>query len=280
VRAAGGLEDYARAPVGRFLSGAGHLHWTQSPLLCGFIFWGRPDEAVLSRLTQVLDVELPPAPPHASLVDARGLEGVDPGVFAGFARYMRSRQAGFGASVQRQALVRPEGLVGALVAGFYALLAPAYPVRVFEAPEDALDWLGCPEPLALATELDALRVEAAGEPPAVRALGEVLRRDLPGASLPGAARALGVSERTLQRRLQAGGTTFQGELHRAQVRAAQALLRDSDLKLTAVALEVGCASLQHFSGLFRKLVGESPSSWRARERGARHEVPGPEEAPP
>ncbi len=38
------------------------------------------------------------------------------------------------------------------------------------------------------------------------------------------------------------------------------------MKLTAVAVEVGCASLQHFSSLFRKLVGESPSTWRDLHR--------------
>ena len=45
-----------------------------------------------------------------------------------------------------------------------------------------------------------------------------------------------------------------------------ALLLESDAKLTSVAVEVGCASLQHFSSLFRKLTGESPSAWRARHR--------------
>ncbi|MBF5043649.1 helix-turn-helix transcriptional regulator [Aggregicoccus sp. 17bor-14] len=274
MQAAGGLEDYARAPVGRYLGGEGHLHWTRGPALCGLILWGRPDEAQLQRITRVLDVELPPAPPHASLVDARRLEGVDPGVFARFAHYMGARAAGFGASVQRQALVRPQGLVGALVAGFYALRAPAYPVRVFEAPEEALAWLGCTDAPALARQLDALWTGEAGESATVRALGEALRADLAQASLARAARALGLSERTLQRRLQLAGTTFQAELHRAQVRCAQALLRDSDLKLTAIALEVGCASLQHFSGLFRRLTGESPSHWRARARARATAGPG------
>jgi AraC-like DNA-binding protein len=268
VQPADGPDDYARAPAGRFLSGDCHLHWTAAPTLSGIIFWGRPTEPQLERVMQALDVELPPAPPHASLVDARRLEGVDPGVFTRFARYMQARQGAFATSVQRQALVRPQGLVGALVAGFYDLLTPAYPVRTFESPEEALGWLGWPDAVGLATRLDGLWAGAVGEAPVVRALQHALQGDLALASLPTCARTLGLSERTLQRRLQEAGTSFQVELNRAQVRVAQGLLRDGDLKLTAIALEVGCASLQHFSGLFRKLVGESPSSWRARERAA------------
>jgi transcriptional regulator GlxA family with amidase domain len=73
-----------------------------------------------------------------------------------------------------------------------------------------------------------------------------------------------VSQRTLQRRLCAAGTTFKDELLRARVRAAQTLMLTSEDNLTAIALEVGCASLQHYSALFRRLIGVSPSAWRKR----------------
>ncbi len=75
-----------------------------------------------------------------------------------------------------------------------------------------------------------------------------------------------MSERTLQRRLKEEDTSFQAELNNVQMRTAQQLLLETDMKLTAVAVEVGCASLQHFSSLFRKLVGESPSTWREQHR--------------
>jgi len=42
------------------------------------------------------------------------------------------------------------------------------------------------------------------------------------------------------------------------------LLADTDHKITSIAFEVGCASLQHFSTLFRKATGVAPSEWRAR----------------
>jgi AraC-like DNA-binding protein len=75
-----------------------------------------------------------------------------------------------------------------------------------------------------------------------------------------------VSERTLQRKLGELGTTFQHELSEARVRVAKRLLIDSEAPVTNIALDVGCASLQHFSALFRKHEGESPSTFRKRRR--------------
>jgi transcriptional regulator GlxA family with amidase domain len=60
------------------------------------------------------------------------------------------------------------------------------------------------------------------------------------------------------------GSTFRHELGLARVRAAQTLLRESSASLTEIALEVGCATPQSFSTLFRRVVGTSPREWRAR----------------
>ncbi|WP_426757308.1 helix-turn-helix transcriptional regulator [Myxococcus sp. Y35] len=234
----------------------------------------------MRRLVQVLDVELSPAKPHASLVDARRLEAADPMAFAALVKYMQPREKVFSTSVLKQALVRPEGVVGAVVGGFYTLLSGAYPSRAFTAPDEALQWLGQPEAVAAALleELNGLVAEATGQSPLLRELHQVMRARLPEVNLSDVAREMGMSERTLQRRLKEASTSFQAELNAVQVRMAQSLLRESNMKLTAVAVEVGCASLQHFSSLFRKLVGESPSAWRERQqRGSG--TPTPREEP-
>ncbi|AKQ69463.1 transcriptional regulator, AraC family [Myxococcus hansupus] len=222
----------------------------------------------MRRLVQVLDVELAPARPHASLVDARRLEAADPMAFAALVKYMQPREKAFSTSVLKQALVRPEGVVGAVVGGFYTLLSGAYPSRAFTGPDAALQWLGQPEAeaAALLAELNGLVAEATGQSPLLRELHQVMRAKLPEVNLSDVAREMGMSERTLQRRLKEADTSFQAELNSVQVRMAQTLLRESNMKLTAVAVEVGCASLQHFSSLFRKLVGESPSAWRDRQQ--------------
>jgi AraC-like DNA-binding protein len=268
VRSAEGLDDYLRDPVGRYLTGENFLHWYASPELCGFILWGRPGEVQVQRLTQVLDVELAPAQPHVSLVDARRLEAPDANGLAVLVQYMAPRIGGFSQTVKRQALLRPEGMTGAVVGGFYSLVSSGYPTRAFADPLEALAWLGQPadSTQALMNELNELVMQQLGQSPLLNALHRVLRHRLVDVSLAEVARELGMSERTLQRRLHEAGTSFQAELNTVQVRTAQTLLLQSDAKLTAVAVEVGCASLQHFSGLFRKLTGESPSAWRARHR--------------
>jgi transcriptional regulator GlxA family with amidase domain len=49
-----------------------------------------------------------------------------------------------------------------------------------------------------------------------------------------------------------------------RIERAKALLRRGDLSITEVCLAVGCTSLGSFSARFTELVGESPSTYRAR----------------
>ena len=49
-----------------------------------------------------------------------------------------------------------------------------------------------------------------------------------------------------------------------RIERAKALLRRGDLTVTEVCFAVGCTSLGSFSSRFTELVGESPSSYRAR----------------
>lgn len=280
MQRADGPDDYLRNPIGRYLMGDCFLHWYASADLCGFTVWGRPGEAEARRLVQTLDVELDPAPLHASLVDLRRVEGIDASAFGVMKEYMQKNEPRFARTVRSQALVRPEGLAGAIVGGFYGLLQGAYPHKVFTDAAAGLAWLEQPEEVAapLLARLNALVAEATGQSPLLRELHQVMRARLPDVNLADVARGMGLSERTLQRRLKEASTSFQLELNAVQVRTAQALLLETDMKLTAVAVEVGCASLQHFSGLFRKLVGESPSVWREQRRrggtGARAPEPG------
>ncbi len=50
-----------------------------------------------------------------------------------------------------------------------------------------------------------------------------------------------------------------------RIERAKALLRRGDLSVTDVCFAVGCTSLGSFSTRFTELVGESPSSYRARD---------------
>ena len=58
-----------------------------------------------------------------------------------------------------------------------------------------------------------------------------------------------------------------------RIERAKALLRRGDLSVTEVCMEVGCTSLGSFSSRFSELVGESPSSYRARCHDAAANIP-------
>jgi AraC-like DNA-binding protein len=256
------------SPIGAWLAGAGWLWFCPRAELCGFAVWGRPQAADIARLGRMLEVELgPPVPPHVSLVDASRLEGVDARAFGMLAAYVGGHFAALAVQVTRLAIVRPAGLTGATVSGFFQVLQRPYPVEVFDDAAAALRWLGAPDGGLLA-ELDAIVGAASGLPPLIVDLRRLLDRKLATLGPAAAARTLGMSVRSFQRKLADAGTTFQAERGAAQVRAAQRLLLDSDATLTEVALEVGCASPQHFSALFRRLIGEAPSAWRARQRAS------------
>ena len=60
------------------------------------------------------------------------------------------------------------------------------------------------------------------------------------------------------------GETPYSYLMTRRIERAKALLRRGDLTLTEVCFAVGCTSLGSFSSRFTELVGENPSSYRAR----------------
>ncbi|MBI5495411.1 MAG: helix-turn-helix transcriptional regulator [Deltaproteobacteria bacterium] len=263
MRPAPDKDAFVSAPLGRWIAGETFLYFCASPTLYGFTLWGWPTEADMRRLAHFLTVELlPGAVPHVSLVDTRRIRRADPGAFAALDEYVRRHHDALQRMVTRLALVRPAGMEGAVVAGFYQVLQPPYPHRVFEDAVAALEWLEAPRAATLAEELDGLHAAVTGVAPAVGALQAALGGHLDDATPATLARLLGLSQRTLQRRLQEAGTTFQAELNAARIREAQRRMLATRDPLTAIALDVGCASLQHFSALFRRLVRASPSEWR------------------
>lgn len=61
------------------------------------------------------------------------------------------------------------------------------------------------------------------------------------------------------------GKTLRQRLIDLRIARAQSLLRGSSLPVTVIALEVGFDSFSHFTQLFKKRVGMTPSAYRQRE---------------
>jgi AraC-like DNA-binding protein len=262
VRAASDADDYAADPIGAYLAIPRGLVFCARPTLWGFALWGQPNEADAKRLIPLLARELAPdASPHASLIDVRRLEAGDPRAFGVLASYLKTHWESFRTLVTRVALVRPPGLLGATVAGFYQVAGAPYPVRVFDELRDATTWLRAPD---LVDALDAAIAGASDISPVVVELRRWLDAHLADASLVRAAKAMRRAPRSLQRDLEAATSTFQRELDAARVRLAKRLLADTSSPLTEIAYDIGCASPQHFATLFRRVAGVTPSAFRSR----------------
>lgn len=230
--------------------------------LAGTVLWGKPSEEDAARLMRCWERELT-QPQHDSLVDAHRLEGVDAPAFEIAVRHVGGSLDRYRAVVRAQALVRPEGLLGAVVAGFHSVLPRSWPFKVFTEPRAAFEFLGRTD-FALLDELDALQAQLSGVAESIQELRAALLPRLRDAELPNIAKALGISPRTLQRRLAEAGSSFQDELAEARVREGERLLRETELSVKAIAADVGCASAGHFTALFKKRTGETPAAFRER----------------
>jgi AraC-like DNA-binding protein len=76
------------------------------------------------------------------------------------------------------------------------------------------------------------------------------------------ARSLSMSTRTLQRKLEAAGTSFRALADAARHEAALKLLRKSELAVYEVALTLGYRDVSSFVHAFRRWTGQTPSAYR------------------
>jgi AraC-like DNA-binding protein len=97
-----------------------------------------------------------------------------------------------------------------------------------------------------------------------QALAPLLRSN--HANLETLAEIAHVSARTLQRALEREGATFSRLMERARFHKAHALLTTTDMKLIAIAYELGYHEPASFSRAFHRWTGVSPSDYRMQRR--------------
>lgn len=269
LRPAGSAERFERAPIGHWVAGPSYLVWNWSPRLGGLILWGQPVEPDIQRLFGLVDAYHRFAPGCDVVTDVSRIVAVDATAYEALVAGMRARVPHFSASVRRHALVRSEGLLGGLAEGFFPLVAAQHQWRVFPTAAAAFAWLDHADGKAALEAVERVVDEARGVPAPLRQLRDFIRAQLGTAKLPAAARALGLSERTLHRALREAGTSFRAELAAARVDAARKLLAETDLKIEAVAARSGCCSHAHLTRLFGRATGQSPKAYREQARLAR-----------
>jgi AraC-like DNA-binding protein len=112
---------------------------------------------------------------------------------------------------------------------------------------------------------------ALGAPPAATVTGQVtqlveLLLPLGRCSTRQAARSLGVTQRTLHRRLAAEGQSFSAIVHTTREALAERYLSTDRYSLTDVSELLGFTAPSAFSRWFRQRSGVSPTQWRAAAR--------------
>ena len=83
-----------------------------------------------------------------------------------------------------------------------------------------------------------------------------------GGTASGAAGASGIHERTLRRRLAAGGKSLQQVANRTRFELAQQVLGNTDLSVAQIAKALHCEDPDAFSQSFRAWAGNSPRQLR------------------
>jgi AraC-like DNA-binding protein len=111
-----------------------------------------------------------------------------------------------------------------------------------------------------------------------RAIGGRLRGGDP--SLEGVARELGMSERSLQRRLRDLGYTFNALADEVRAATARLYLQQPDLALAEVGYLLGFADQSTFNRAFKRWTGVTPKQARVRATGAGAAPVGGSPAPP
>ncbi len=112
----------------------------------------------------------------------------------------------------------------------------------------------------LEAEFGSLDKDASLANKLIHRLTPTLSNGLPQAAA--IARDMGMSERTLYRRLAKEGLTFRDVVGRAQSALAQEMLRESDVSIAEVAFLTGFSEQSTFSRAFKRWVGQAPAQFR------------------
>jgi AraC-like DNA-binding protein len=190
-------------------------------------------------------------------------------VFAYGRRYVRAFRV-HEVHLPYPAPARPEGhlaFFGAPVRWDTATAALCFAGALLEAPVELAD----PHLAALLASFAEARLAALSPDDFVGGVRDVIRPALQRgeASLANAARHLGLTPRTLQRRLSSAGTTFHALLDEARRQLALPLVKQQHgLSLHEVAFLTGFSEPAAFHRAFRRWTGVTPAAYRSGRNAA------------
>jgi AraC-like DNA-binding protein len=83
------------------------------------------------------------------------------------------------------------------------------------------------------------------------------------------AHALGLSSRTLRRRLEQEGVSYRDIVETALRERSERLLAETDLQVSEVAFRAGYTDVSNFTRAFRRWTGKTPKAYRRDARASR-----------
>jgi AraC-like DNA-binding protein len=259
-----GPQPFLDLPARRCFVGRTFCFWQVDVRALGTIIWGRPLEDDVAAMIPFFEIGADPRfRGHASFVDGRGIEAIDALAFGKLLSYLAARHHAWTPQIERQAILHPGGLVGALVAGALTVTHARHRYQCFEDSAAAFSFCGVAD---LEGDVDALRERVLGTPEIVRRVRLALR-DNGVMGTNQLAKALGLAQRTLERRLEQAGTSVRKQREAHVTHRVELLLEGTDLDLDAIAAEVGLSSASHLVSHFRATHGSTPGRWRAARRG-------------
>lgn len=259
------VRAFFASPAGRCVSRAHFAYIGASDMLLSLVIWGHIGPSDVAELIDVLTIGAK-SKRRDALVQMQALRGVDEESLRGLSRFMAQSLERSHSVTRREAIVRPAGTMGMIVAGFYGVVPVKYPTAIFTERDDALAWLRVPARARrqLAADSDALLLSASSRSDVVYRTRELLAGAPKTSDIAIVAARVGVSARTLQRRLAEADTSFERELGLARLTAAKNLLLRTTAPIKEVAHEVGLPNASRLSQLFAEHEGTSPREWRAR----------------
>jgi len=205
-------------------------------------------------------------PPLCRVVDGRALAGIDDDAWDQMVSAVSSQAESLRPAFERQAIIVAPGIAGARTAALLPALGPGDACRVFVDPDEAYRFVDPIDgPLAKAS-VDAL-VASVTSIRIVEARARAwVAGNLRAADVGVCAASLGMSTRTLQRKLRELGSSYRALVADERVAAARAQLEDGDAKVEAIARAIGCSSASQLGVLLRRAGHASPSALRAAQR--------------
>ena len=245
-----------------FVVGRSFCYWQDGARANGTVMWGKPLEQDIAQMEPYWNITAT-WNGCVGFIDARAVEAIDALGFKRLLSYLISTQHAFTGDGP-VIMVHGGGLVGAVTAGLLNVVRPPYPFRAVHADQlrDAFEEVGVGD---LYDPVELLRGSVGSEPEIIRAVRRVLSERLE-ATVDDIADELGLSARTLQRRLDAEGTSLRAVRQRHVLLHAEELLSATSLDLEAIAVQIGLASASHLVALFRRVHGATPGEWRERNR--------------